>query len=95
MTTGTDLQPWERLEALARAGDAPGLEACLNQIGPGETFRAPLRLDPEQRERMLTTLSPDEAADLIEDIQDEHAAEPPRAPAARRGGHPARRKPPN
>jgi len=67
--------PWERLEALAQAGDAKGLEAYVESIGPSEVFRALLRLDPAARERVLTTLSPEEAADLIEEIPEEHAAD--------------------
>lgn len=67
--------PWERLKALAEAGDAGGLEAYVAAIGPAETFRALLRLSGEEREAVLTTLSPEEAAGLIEEIPEEHAAD--------------------
>ncbi len=70
-----DTPPWERLEALAQARDARGLEAYVESIGPSEAFRALLRLEPEARERVLTTLSPEDAADLIEEIPEEHAAD--------------------
>jgi magnesium transporter len=75
MTEVVETPPWERLEALAQAGDVRGLEAYVESIGPSEVFRALLRLDPEARERVLTTLSPEEAADLIEEIPEEHAAD--------------------
>ncbi len=75
MTEAIETPPWERLEALARAGDAKGLEAYVESIGPSEVFRALLRLEPETRERVLTTLSPEDAAELIEEIPEEHAAD--------------------
>jgi len=67
------IETWEMLAKLADAGDAKGLESYVDHIGPSEAFRAILRLDPEKREKVLTTLSPEEAADLIEEIPDEHA----------------------
>jgi len=69
------LKTWEILEKLADAGDAKGLEAFVDRIGPSEAFRAILRLDPDEREKVLTTLSPEDAADLIEEIPDEHASD--------------------
>jgi len=75
MTEAIETPPWERLEALAQAGNAKGLEAYVESIGPSEAFRALLRLEPGARERVLTTLSPEEAAGLIEEIPEEHAAD--------------------
>ncbi|MBL8859283.1 MAG: magnesium transporter [Planctomycetes bacterium] len=75
MASEEELETWERLDALASANDAQGLEAYVDAIGPSEAFRALLRLDSEARERVLTTLSPEEAADLIEEIPEEHAAD--------------------
>jgi magnesium transporter len=80
METENELQErapetWEILAKLAAAGDAKGLEAYVDGIGPSEAFRAILRLEPEKREKVLTTLSPEEAADLIEEIPDEHASD--------------------
>ena len=75
MTEVIETPHWERLDALAQAGDAKGLESYVETIGPSETFRALLRLGPEARERVLTTLSPEGAADLIEEIPEEHAAD--------------------
>jgi magnesium transporter len=75
MEQKTELQSWEMLSALAAAGDASRLEAYVNTIGPSETFRAILRLDAAEREKVLTTLSPVDAAELIEEIPEEHAAD--------------------
>jgi len=75
MTEVIETPHWEKLDALAQSGDAKGLEAYVESIGPSETFRALLRLEPEARERVLTTLSPEGAADLIEEIPEEHAAD--------------------
>lgn len=68
-------QSWEMLSALAAAGDAKQLEAYVDSIGTSETFRAILRLDAAEREKVLTTLSPEGAAELIEEIPEEHAAD--------------------
>jgi magnesium transporter len=73
--TAAEHEPWEWIAALARTGDARGLEAYVDSIGPSEAFRALVRLDAEERELVLTTLSPGDAAELIEEIPDEHAAD--------------------
>lgn len=71
----SERQPWEVLEQLAESGDTRALEKYIASIGPSEAFRAILRVDAAQQELVLTTLSPAEAADLIEEIPDEHAAD--------------------
>jgi magnesium transporter len=75
MTMDEEIQPWEKLVALASARDVHGLESYVESIGPSEAFRALVRLEPEERELVLTTLSPGEAADLIEELPDEHAVD--------------------
>ena len=45
------------------------------RMEPDEAVRAILHLDPADQQAMLTTLSPPEAADLIEDAPDEQAAD--------------------
>ena len=65
METEDQFQPWERLVALAHAADSDGLEAYLDAIGPSEAFRALVRLEPAERELVLTTLSPGEASTPI------------------------------
>lgn len=68
-------QPWENLRDLAAAGDTAELEAFVDKLSPSEAIRAIFRLDSDDRQRVLTGLSPVEAAELIEDIPDEHAAD--------------------
>ena len=71
----TENQPWEVLEQLAEIGDGEKLEEYIASIGPSEAFRAILRVTAESQERILTTLSPAEAADLIEEFPDAQAAD--------------------
>ncbi len=67
--------PWKVMEELAESGDRTGLEDYVAAIGPSEAFRAILRVDADCQEKVLTTLSPAEAADLIEEIPNEHASD--------------------
>jgi len=69
------LSSWNSLRELADAGDSHKLEKFIESIGPSEAFRALLRLTAEERDKVLTTLAPKEAADLIEKIPYELAAD--------------------
>ncbi len=75
MTNETDRQAWERLRELAAANDRAALDMAIGAMEPDEAVRAILRLAPEDQQALLTTLSPPEAADLIEDAPDEQAAD--------------------
>jgi len=75
MEQSTEQESWEILKALADIGDARRLEKYINSIGTSETFRAILRLDHADREKVLTTLSAVDAAGFIEEIPEEHAAD--------------------
>ncbi|MDH3695360.1 MAG: hypothetical protein OER96_12410, partial [Gammaproteobacteria bacterium] len=76
MNTAPELTPpWQLMLGLANSQDAPALEALIESIGPAEAFRALVHLTTNDREKILTTLTPAEAADLIEEIPDEHAAD--------------------
>jgi len=75
MTTETETHPWERLRSYAEESDSAGLESFISSLEPSEAVRAILRLDFALQEKVLVTLSPDEAADLIEDVPDEQAAD--------------------
>jgi len=70
-----ELKSWEVLKALAADDDADQLRAYVKDIGVNETFSAILRLSRDEREKVLTTLSAEDAADFIEEIPDQHAAE--------------------
>jgi len=75
MTVQTDDKPWDRLRELADSGATKELEAFVDSLVPSEAVRAILRLDRSDQQLVLTTLTPAEAAELIEDIPDEHAAD--------------------
>jgi len=66
---------WDTLQSIANEGDVKQLKDYIRSIGTGETFRAILRLDAEQREKVLTTLSAEDVADFFDDIPEEHVAE--------------------
>lgn len=75
MEQEAELRSWEVLKALAADNDVEQLRAYVKDIGVNETFSAILRLTADEREKVLTTLSAEDAADFIEDIPDQHAAE--------------------
>jgi magnesium transporter len=75
MTTNPKFEPWNTLRYYAEAGEHEELEAFVEAIGPSEAFRALLRLSLAERELVLTTLSPMEAAEIMEEIPREHAAD--------------------
>ena len=75
MTTDPKFEPWNTLRYYAEAGEHEELEAFVEAIGPSEAFRALLRLSLAERELVLTTLSPMEAAEIMEEIPREHAAD--------------------
>ena len=68
-------EPWERLRELAQRADTQALESYLDSLPPSEAIRALFRLDSDEQQRVLITLSPAEAADLVEEIPDEHASD--------------------
>jgi magnesium transporter len=75
MTEQRDGRPWEELGEIAERGDAPRLEAYLQELPAGESARAMSRLSPEERGRVLTTLAPPEAANLMEAMPDPQAVD--------------------
>jgi magnesium transporter len=75
MTLPLTQQPWENLRDLATANDTEGLKGFVDSLSPSEAVHAIFHLNAEDRQLVLTRLSPEEAADLIEDIPDEHAAD--------------------
>lgn len=66
MTDNSRFEPWDMLTHYAEAGERSELEAFVLAIGPSETFRALLRMESAQRKLVLTTLSPTEAAEMVE-----------------------------
>ena len=75
MTTETEQHARERIRELAAEGDRAALDAAITGMDGHEVIRAVLRLEPDDQQAVLTTLSPPEAADLIEEVPDEQAAD--------------------
>ena len=73
-TTYTD-KPWETLRELIDAGGLPALCDFLDGMNPMETALAVSRLDGHEQNRLFTMLAPEDAADVIEDISDQQAAD--------------------
>lgn len=75
MEQATEQKSWDVLKSLATLEDVERLKQYVKAIGVNETFRAVLRLNADDREKVLTTLSAQDAADFIEEIPEQHAAE--------------------
>jgi magnesium transporter len=66
-------RPWEELELLVEEADTDQLEGFLESLPANETARAVTRLSDEDQSRLLTTISPESAADVVEQIPEAHA----------------------
>lgn len=75
MTSDSETLPWRTLEECAARGDAEGLGAEVELMGPRESARVISRLRPESQERILTLLEPEKAAELFEEISEVQAVE--------------------
>jgi len=71
----TLLEPWDHLRGLTEAGDGPALQAFLETLEPRTPSWALFRLSTEDQERLVRLLSPDLAADLLEELPDFHVAD--------------------
>ena len=70
MTHTIELQPWDRLTRLTRAGNATEAKAFLEQLSSGEVARTLSRLTEEQHAALLLLLGPETSASLIEPLSD-------------------------
>ncbi|MEP0846736.1 MAG: magnesium transporter [Phycisphaerae bacterium] len=70
-----DPRPWERLEALAEAGEPHALRQFLELILPGEAARVIARLTPHAQSRLFGALDPIDAARLVSELPRSQAAE--------------------
>ncbi len=68
-------RPWFRIEELAQARDAAGLERFIGELSPGDTARAFANLSAELRQQVLMLLSPSEAAAALEELPEPQAAD--------------------
>lgn len=75
MAFESDAQCLESLETLAAGGDAAALRAVLEDLGLRESARLLSRLDDDDQERILTTLPPDFAAELLQGVNETQAAQ--------------------
>lgn len=67
--------PWSALNEALESEDAARLEAILNALSPSDGLRALLALNSEKRERILTLIPAQVAAELIEEAPAEQAVE--------------------
>lgn len=66
--------PWTELEKIVGSGNAPHLEAFLQLLAPAETPYTISRLPQEMQNRLFELVNPQLAADLLDQLEDEHAA---------------------
>ncbi len=75
MQSEVELHPWERLSELVEAGDANALQQFLESLTPSQAVYAISHLGSDIQQKILTTLTPAEAAELVEDVPDAHAVD--------------------
>jgi magnesium transporter len=68
-------RPWEELEQLVEESDTAHLESFLEVLPASETARAVTRLSEDDQDRLLTTISPESAAEVVEQIPEVHAVD--------------------
>ncbi|MFO7813149.1 MAG: magnesium transporter [Pelovirga sp.] len=68
-------KPWEYLEELIAAKDAARIRSFLDSTNPADTALAISRIDDDLVNDLMILLSPEDAAELIEDLPDTQAAE--------------------
>jgi magnesium transporter len=66
---------WERLRELIFSQNAEQLTPFIETLSPSETARAISRLDEKEQQILFSLLSPEDAADAIEDMPDAQAAD--------------------
>jgi magnesium transporter len=68
-------KPWEVLRELLEQDQAQSLEEFLGTLDSNETVRAVFRLSHDEQRKLLLTISPQSAAEIIEDVPESHAVE--------------------
>ena len=67
---------WARIRYMLRAGDSDEeLEALLDSMGPVELLHAAFHLTDDEQRSLLSIVSPERAAELIEEMPEGHAAD--------------------
>jgi Mg/Co/Ni transporter MgtE len=75
MPADKEPRPWEELERLVEEPDAERVEGFLDALPDSETALTVSRLSEESQTRLLTTLDPKHAADLVEQMPDVQVVE--------------------
>ena len=68
----TLLPPWKILSDLIAAGNGDAVTQFIETLSPPETARTISRLSEEEQHGLFGLLSPEDAADVIEDIPEIH-----------------------
>lgn len=68
-------KPWKQLEELIATKDADQIRLFLDSINPADTALAISRIDDDLVNELMVLLSPEDAAEIIEDLSDTQAAE--------------------
>jgi magnesium transporter len=71
----TENRPWEEVDRLAALGDEAALESFVGGLTPTEMGHALAHLSEDRRQRILTTLRPEGAAGILDEIPDAQARE--------------------
>ena len=69
------LEFWDQLHHLIAAGDIHATRKFLNELESDEILRVFSRLDKDDQQLLLSTLTPVEAAEIILEVPDEQAAD--------------------
>jgi magnesium transporter len=67
-------RPWERLQDLLETRDSDQIRIYLNSLKSEEIVRSISRINRDEQQLLLTLLSPEDAADVLEDIPEAQAA---------------------
>ena len=68
-------EPSERIRALLATGSRDQISDLLTGLDPGAFVRAMFRLDDDEQKQLIGVLDAEQAADLLEDLPDLHAAD--------------------
>lgn len=68
-------RPWEELELLVEESDTEQIESFLDTLLADETARAVTRLSEDAQDWLLSAISPESAADVVEQIPEVHAVD--------------------
>lgn len=69
-----DSRPWERVSEMLAADQVDAVNELLDEMAPSEGARTLLQLDEAERTQLLSSASPEVAADLIDELPTEFAA---------------------